>query len=102
MSGLFNIDEDFESVQLKVELLVKKHLKLKADYLFLQEEFNRINGQQKELERQRQELIEENKRIKLVSVISGNEDHKRLMKNHINRLVKEIDVCIVQMQNIGL
>ena len=49
-----------------------------------------------------QELIEQQKKIKLISAISGNPDHNRLMKNHINRLVKEIDACIAQLQNSGL
>jgi RNase P/RNase MRP subunit p30 len=47
-------------------------------------------------------LAEEQKNIKLYSAISGNPEHNRLMKNHINRLVKEVDFCIAQLQNSGL
>lgn len=49
-----------------------------------------------------EELQEEQRRIKLMSAISGNPEHNRLMKNHINRLVKEIDSCIAQLQNTGI
>ena len=42
------------------------------------------------------------KNIKLYSAISGNPDHNRLMKNHINRLIKEVDHCIAELQNSGL
>ena len=49
-----------------------------------------------------QVLAVEQKNIKLYSSLSGNPEHNRLMKNHINRLVKEIDSCIAQLQNSGL
>ena len=49
-----------------------------------------------------EELIEEQKKMKLTSAISGNPDHNRLMKSHINRLIKEIDVCIAELRNSGL
>ena len=47
-------------------------------------------------------LLEEQKRIKMMAAISGNPEHNRLMKNHINRLIKEIDACIIQLQNTGM
>ena len=49
-----------------------------------------------------QELKEEQKKIKLISAISGNPDHNRLMKNHINKLIKEIDACIAYLRNTGM
>ena len=52
--------------------------------------------------RRNQNLAEENKELKLYSAISGNAEHNRLMKNHINRLVKEIDMCVSELQNNGL
>jgi len=47
-------------------------------------------------------LKEEQKKIKLISAISGNPDHNRLMKNHINKLIKEIDACIAYLRNTGM
>ena len=38
----------------------------------------------------------------MMAAISGNPEHNRLMKNHINRLIKEIDACIIQLQNTGM
>ena len=71
-----------------LEELTKDHSELKQKYA--------------EERRKNQVLAEEQKNIKLYSAISGNPEHNRLMKNHINRLVKEVDFCIAQLQNSGL
>ena len=89
--------------------LEKKILQLQKSYKNLTEEFSELNEEHEELKRKYDEerrknqvLAEEQKNIKLYSAISGNPEHNRLMKNHINRLVKEIDFCIAQLQNSGL
>ncbi|WP_294286681.1 hypothetical protein [uncultured Chryseobacterium sp.] len=89
--------------------LEKKILQLQKSYKNLTEEFSELNVEHEELKKKYDEerkknqvLAEEQKNIKLYSAISGNPEHNRLMKNHINRLVKEIDFCIAQLQNSGL
>ncbi|KAA0130698.1 V-type ATPase 116kDa subunit family protein [Chryseobacterium sp. SN22] len=89
--------------------LEKKILQLQKSYKNLTEEFSELNVEHGELKkkydeerRKNQVLAEEQKNIKLYSAISGNPEHNKLMKNHINRLVKEIDFCIAQLQNSGL
>lgn len=89
--------------------LEKKILQLQKNYKNLSERFSELNVEHDELKkkydeerRKNQVLAEEQKNIKLYSAISGNPEHNRLMKNHINRLVKEIDSCIAQLQNSGL
>lgn len=39
-------------------------------------------------------------RLKLAA--SGDSEYNRLMKNHINRLIKEVDYCIAELKNNGL
>ncbi|MCF2219590.1 MAG: V-type ATPase 116kDa subunit family protein [Chlorobi bacterium] len=89
--------------------LEKKILQLQKNYKNLSERFSELNVEHEDLKkrydeerRKNQVLAEEQKNIKLYSAISGNPEHNRLMKNHINRLVKEIDFCIAQLQNSGL
>ena len=89
--------------------LEKKILNLHKNYQNLTEKFTELNTEHEELKKKYDEerkksqvLAEEQKNIKLYSAISGNPEHNRLMKNHINRLVKEIDFCIAQLQNSGL
>lgn len=89
--------------------LEKKILNLHKNYQSLSEKFTELNTEHDDLKKRYDEerkksqvLAEEQKKIKLYSAISGNPEHNRLMKNHINRLVKEIDFCIAQLQNSGL
>lgn len=79
------------------------------NYQELTEKYNELNKEHEELKKKHDEerknnqvLAEEHKNIKLYSAISGNPEHNRLMKNHINRLIKEVDFCIAQIQNSGL
>ena len=90
-------------------LLEKRILMLKKDYQNLREEHAALSKDYEEMKekyeaerRKSQELAEEQKNIKLQSAIAGNPEHNRLMKNHINRLIKEVDYCIAQLQNSGL
>ncbi|ANF49327.1 hypothetical protein A0O34_01600 [Chryseobacterium glaciei] len=89
--------------------LEKKILNLQKNYQSLNERLTELNTEHEELKKKYDEerkknqvLAEEQKNIKLYSAISGNPEHNRLMKNHINRLVKEVDFCIAQLQNSGL
>ncbi|MPS66164.1 MAG: hypothetical protein DI622_10055 [Chryseobacterium sp.] len=89
--------------------LEKKIMNLQKNYNNLTEKLSELSIENKELQKKYDEerkknqvLAEEQKNIKLYSAISGNPEHNRLMKNHINRLVKEIDFCIAQLQNSGL
>ncbi|AZA54281.1 MULTISPECIES: hypothetical protein [Chryseobacterium] len=89
--------------------LEKKILNLQKNYQNLNERLTELNTEHEELKKKYDEerkknqvLAEEQKNIKLYSAISGNPEHNRLMKNHINRLVKEVDFCIAQLQNSGL
>ncbi|MCA6065747.1 hypothetical protein JI747_001070 [Chryseobacterium sp. RG1] len=89
--------------------LEKKIMNLQKNYNNLAEKLSELSIENKDLQKKYDEerkknqvLAEEQKNIKLYSAISGNPEHNRLMKNHINRLVKEIDFCIAQLQNSGL
>lgn len=90
-------------------LLEKKILAVSKNFQNLNEKFQELNQEHQELKERYEEerkknqvLAEEQKNIKLYSAISGNPDHNRLMKNHINRLIKEVDYCIAELQNTGL
>lgn len=99
---LKELDSNFSQLEKKILMLKKEYQNLKEEYLSLSQDFEAMK-QKYDVERKKnQELVEEQKNIKLQSAISGNPEHNRLMKNHINRLIKEVDVCIAQLQNSGL
>jgi len=99
---LSELENNFSVLEKKILNLHKKFRTLSEQYEEQQNELNRLKEDYAEEKRRNQILVEENKELKLHSAISGNAEHNRLMKNHINRLVKEIDMCVSELQNSGL
>lgn len=99
---LKELENNFSLLEKKIFDIKKKHQSLLERYAVLSEDYENLKVKYDEQHKENQGLLEEQKKIKLISAISGNPDHNRLMKNHINRLVKEIDACIAQLQNSGL
>ena len=99
---LKELETNFSLLEKKIEEVRKNQKDLLEKHAILADDYNQLKAKYEEERKQNQELVDEQKKIKLISAISGNPDHNRLMKNHINRLVKEIDSCIAQLQNSGL
>lgn len=51
----------------------------------------------KHLKQQIKHLTAENERLKTANAILGSKDYRRETKLKINRLIKEVDSCIVQL-----
>ncbi|REC55557.1 MULTISPECIES: hypothetical protein [Chryseobacterium] len=99
---LQELENNFSEIEKKILSLQKSYQNLSEKYLELDKEHAELKTRYDEERKKNQVLAEEQKNIKLYSAISGNPEHNRLMKNHINRLVKEVDFCIAQLQNSGL
>nr|WP_294209792.1 hypothetical protein [uncultured Chryseobacterium sp.] len=99
---LQDLENNFSELEKKIAGLQKSHRNLTEKFSELNTEHEELKRRYDEERKRNQVLAEEQKHIKLYSAISGNPEHNRLMKNHINRLVKEIDFCIAQLQNSGL
>ncbi|KMQ67460.1 hypothetical protein ACM39_13565 [Chryseobacterium sp. FH2] len=99
---LQDLEKNFSEIEKKILLLQKNYKNLAEKFSELSIEHEDLKKKYDEERKKGQVLAEEQKNIKLYSAISGNPEHNRLMKNHINRLVKEVDFCIAQLQNSGL
>ena len=99
---LKDLDNNFSVLEKKILNVTKNYQNLTEQYLELSKEHDQLKKKYEEERKSNQVLAEEQKNIKLYSAISGNPDHNRLMKNHINRLMKEVDHCIAELQNSGL
>lgn len=99
---LSELENNFSVLEKKILNLHKKFRILSEKYAEQENELQKLREDHAEEKRRNQILAEENKELKLYSAISGNAEHNRLMKNHINRLVKEIDMCVSELQNSGL
>ena len=98
---LTELENNFSEIEDKILKISVKYKDLKQKYAELLEKNNHLKAKYEEEVMKNEELIEEQKKMKLTSAISGNPDHNRL-KSHINRLIKEIDVCIAELRNSGL
>ncbi|ODM53726.1 hypothetical protein [Elizabethkingia meningoseptica] len=99
---LKDLESNFVSLEKKILKLTSNYKSLSEKYAELSDKYEKLKVKYEEESGRNEELQEEQRRIKLMSAISGNPEHNRLMKNHINRLVKEIDACIAQLQNTGI
>ena len=99
---LKDLENNFSVLEKRIMNISKNYQNLDEKYQELNQEHEELKKKYDEERRKNQVLAEEQKNIKLYSAISGNPDHNRLMKNHINRLIKEVDNCIAELQNSGL
>ena len=99
---LKDLENNFSVLEKKILNVTKNYQNLTEQYLELSHEHDELKKKYDEERKSNQVLAEEQKNIKLYSAISGNPDHNRLMKHHINRLIKEVDHCIAELQNSGL
>lgn len=99
---LRELENNFSELEKKITNLHRSYQNLSEKLFELNNEHEELKKKYNEERKKNQVLAEEQKKIKLYSAISGNPEHNRLMKSHINRLVKEVDFCIAQLQNSGL
>lgn len=99
---LKDLENNFSLLEKKILKLKEDYQQLSEDYIELSKHFSEMKEKYNAERKKNQELVEEQKDIKLQSAIAGNPKYNRLMKNHINRLIKEVDTCIAQLQNSGL
>lgn len=99
---LKDLENNFSELEKKILSISKSYKSISEKYSELSKEHEELKARYDEERKKNQVLAEEQKNIKLYSAISGNPDHNRLMKNHINRLIKEVDQCIAELQNSGL
>ena len=99
---LKELENNFSELERKISNVNKDYRNLYTKYRDLEKEYAELQSKYDEERKKSQVLAEEQKKIKLYSAISGNPEHNRLMKSHINRLIKEVDFCIAELQNSGL
>ena len=99
---LKDLENNFSVLEKKILNVSKNYQNLNEKYLELSQEHELLKKKYDEERKKSQVLAEEQKNIKLYSAISGNPEHNRLMKNHSNRLIKEVGNCIAELQNSGL
>lgn len=94
MSNTLEVVKRLESNTFK---LFQKCNNLSQELKKAQIENAEIEEKYKRLEQQIAHLSTENEQLKTANAILGSKDYKRETKLKINRLIREVDSCIVQL-----
>ncbi len=86
--------DDFKA---KLRLLIKRYDQLKQDKQQLLEKINLLENELSELKSENDRLVKKYDDLKIAKVLSADDDEKQLVKQRINKIVREIDKCIAQL-----
>ncbi len=77
--------------------LTQKHESFKNDLKQVKLENEQLEEKNESLHKELQKLTKDNEQLKTVNAMLGSKDYKRETKLKINRLIREVDNCIVQL-----
>lgn len=95
-----NQDEsNLNNLETKLHQLVQAYRNIKKENLSQAEEIEALKLKLKEARTENLTLKDHNERLKVANAMLGDVEHRRLMKLRVNKLIKEIDVCMTQLKN---
>lgn len=86
--------DDFKA---KLRLLMKRHSALKAEKQELMMKLAEMEKNVAELKSENEELVKKYDDLKVAKVLSVGDDDRKQVKLRINKIVREIDKCIAQL-----
>ena len=92
-------ETNFTKLEQKLYQLVDAYRNIKQENESLGEEIDALKQNLKSSRSEVLKLKDDNERLKVANALMGNEEHRRLMKLRVNKLIKELDVCIAQVKN---
>lgn len=92
-------ESNFIKLEQKLHQLLVAHRNIKKEKNSLKEEIEALKQSLKESRIESARLKEENDRLKVANAMLGENEHRRLMKLRVNRLIKELDTCMAQIKS---
>ena len=92
-------ESNFIKLEQKLYQLVGAYKDINKEKESLQEEVEVLKQNLKASRTEVLKLKDDNERLKVANAMLGDEEHRRLMKLRVNKLIKELDVCISQVKN---
>lgn len=86
--------DDFKA---RLRLLIHRHDRLKAENQQLHDQLNLMKNEISALKMENKELLMKFDNLKIARVLSVSDDEKQQAKQRINKIVREIDKCIAQL-----
>ena len=91
-------ESNFINFEQKLYQLVDAYRNIKKEKESLKEEIDALKDSLKTSRSEVLKLKDDNDRLKVANAMLGDEEHRRLMKLRVNKLIKELDVCIAQVK----
>lgn len=92
-------ESNFIKLEQKLHQLLVAYKDIKKENNSLEQETEALKLSLKEARIESARLKDENERLKVANAMLGESEHRRLMKLRVNRLIKELDVCMAQIKN---
>jgi len=86
--------DDFKA---RLRLLIHRHDRLKAEKQQLRDQLETMKNEISALKAENRELLIKYDNLKIAHVLSVSDDDKQQAKQRINKIVREIDKCIAQL-----
>lgn len=93
-------ESNFIKLEQKLHQLLEAYKDIKKEKNSLKEEIGALKQNLKESRIETARLKDDNDRLKIANAMLGENEHRRLMKLRVNRLIKELDLCMAQIKNI--
>jgi uncharacterized coiled-coil DUF342 family protein len=81
----------------RLRLLVRKHNGLKDENRQLLDQLKKLQVELDEIRKENEVLVKKYENLKLAKVFSASDGDKQDAKQMINKIVREIDKCIAQL-----
>jgi cell division septum initiation protein DivIVA len=94
-----NLSEIVDSLETKIKQLLQQHESLNKSYSDLQQELAIEKNKHSKTRESLLKCKDESESLRVVNAMLGSDQFKRETKLKINTLIREIDVCITQLNN---
>lgn len=92
--------QELNDLELKILSLKKENSELQKINKYLENSLSIKEDKFIQKEKLYKELEEQNRRLKVVNAISGSGEYKKVMKLQMNRMIKEMDICISELKGL--
>ncbi len=94
-----NLSEIVDSLENKIRQLLQQHESLNKSYSVLQQELAIEKNEHSKTKESLLKCKDESENLRVVNAMLGSDQFKRETKLKINTLIREIDVCISQLND---
>lgn len=92
-------NEKFIQLEQKLGQLIQAYKDIKIKNETLKEEIEVLQASLRSSRHEQLKMKDKIDQLKVSNALLGDKEHRRLMKLRVNKLIKELDVCIAQVKN---